>query len=60
MSGSASALADRMAVTDQVALVPIYYLRGLAYVQPWIEGWWEFGKSCASLADLIVGDQIRH
>jgi oligopeptide transport system substrate-binding protein len=52
--------ADRMAVTDQVALVPIYYTRGLAYVQPWVEGWWEFGKSCASLADLIVGDQTRH
>jgi ABC-type transport system substrate-binding protein len=52
--------ADRMAVTDQVALVPIYYLRGLAYVQPWVEGWWEFGKSCASLADLVVGDQARH
>jgi ABC-type oligopeptide transport system substrate-binding subunit/class 3 adenylate cyclase len=44
--------ADRMAVADQVALIPIYYLRGLAYVQPWVEGWWEFGKSCASLADL--------
>jgi hypothetical protein len=46
-----------MAVTDQVALVPICYTRGLAYVQPWVEGWWEFGGSCASLADLIVGDQ---
>jgi ABC-type oligopeptide transport system substrate-binding subunit/class 3 adenylate cyclase len=51
--------ADRMAVTDQVALVPIYYMRGLAYVQPWVEGWWEWGKSCASLADLIVGDQAK-
>jgi hypothetical protein len=46
--------ADRMAIADQVALVPIYYLRGLAYVQPWVQGWWEFGKSCASLANLTV------
>jgi len=46
--------ADRMAIADQVALVPIYYLRGLAYVQPWVAGWWEFGKSCASLANLTV------
>jgi ABC-type oligopeptide transport system substrate-binding subunit/class 3 adenylate cyclase len=51
--------ADRMAVTDQVALIPIYYMRGLAYVQPWVEGWWEFGGSCASFADLIVGDQTK-
>jgi ABC-type oligopeptide transport system substrate-binding subunit/class 3 adenylate cyclase len=49
--------ADRLAVADQVALVPIYYLRGLAYVQPWVEGWGEFGKSSASLADLMVGDR---
>jgi hypothetical protein len=49
-----------MAVTDQVALIPIYYMRGLAYVQPWVQGWGEFGKSSTSLADLIVGDQTRH
>jgi ABC-type transport system substrate-binding protein len=46
--------ADRLAVADQVALLPLFYNRGLAYVQPWVEGWWEFGKSCASLADLTV------
>jgi ABC-type oligopeptide transport system substrate-binding subunit/class 3 adenylate cyclase len=46
--------ADRLAVADQVALLPLYYNRGLAYIQPWVEGWWEFGKSCASLADLTV------
>jgi hypothetical protein len=43
-----------MAVADQVALVPIYYMRDIGYVQPWVEGWWAFGKSCASLADLVV------
>jgi len=48
-----------MAIADQVALVPICYLRGLAYVQPWVEGWWEFGKSCASLANLTVGDRTQ-
>jgi ABC-type oligopeptide transport system substrate-binding subunit/class 3 adenylate cyclase len=51
--------ADRMAVADQAALIPIYYMRGLAYVQPWVTGWWEFGKSCASLASLVVGDQTQ-
>ncbi len=51
--------ADRMAVADQVALVPIYYTRGLAYVQPWVAGWWEFGKSSASLANLTVADRTQ-
>lgn len=49
--------ADRLAVADQVALVPIYYMRGLAYVQPWVAGWGEFGKSSTSLADLTIGDR---
>jgi oligopeptide transport system substrate-binding protein len=51
--------ADRLAVAHQVTLVPIYYMRGLAYVQPWVAGWWEFGKSCASLADLTVGNRTQ-
>ncbi len=51
--------ADRLAVADQVALVPIYYTRGLAYVQPWVAGWWEFGKSSASLANLTVADRTQ-
>jgi oligopeptide transport system substrate-binding protein len=47
--------ADRMAVVDRVALIPIGYGRSMAYVKPWVSGWWEFGKSSASFADLVVG-----
>ena len=25
-----------------------------AYLKPWVHGWWEFGKSSASFADLNV------
>ena len=46
--------ADRMAVVDRVALIPIGYGRSMAYVKPWVHGWWEFGKSSTSFADLVV------
>ena len=43
-----------MAVADRVAVIPIVYGRSLAIVKPWVHGWWEFGKSSASFADLLV------
>jgi oligopeptide transport system substrate-binding protein len=46
--------ADRMAVVDRVALIPIAYGRSMAFVKPWVRGWWEFGKSSSSFADLTV------
>jgi len=48
--------ADRFAVADQVALIPLVYGRSTAFVQPYVHGWWEFGKSSASYADLVVDD----
>ena len=46
--------ADRMAVAERVAVIPMVYGRSLAIVKPWVHGWWEFGKSSASFADLTV------
>lgn len=46
--------ADRMAVADRVAVIPVFYGKSLAFVKPRIKGWWEFGKSCPSFADLVV------
>jgi ABC-type oligopeptide transport system substrate-binding subunit/class 3 adenylate cyclase len=46
--------ADRMAVAEQAALIPIAYGRSMAIVKPSVSGWWEFGKSSAPLADLVV------
>jgi ABC-type oligopeptide transport system substrate-binding subunit/class 3 adenylate cyclase len=46
--------ADRMAVAERVAVIPIVYGRSLAIVKPWVRGWWEFGKSSANFADLRV------
>jgi ABC-type oligopeptide transport system substrate-binding subunit/class 3 adenylate cyclase len=46
--------ADRMAVADQVALIPLAYGRAMSFVKPWVRGWWEFGKTSSSFADLVV------
>ncbi|MGH2596654.1 MAG: ATP-binding protein [Actinomycetota bacterium] len=46
--------ADRMAVAERVAVIPLVYGRSLAIVKPWVHGWWEFGKSSSSFADLVV------
>jgi ABC-type transport system substrate-binding protein/class 3 adenylate cyclase len=44
--------ADRHAVIEDVALIPLVYLRNAYLVKPWVHGWWEFGKSWTSFADL--------
>jgi len=46
--------ADRYAVADRVAVVPLVYGRSTALVQPYVHGWWEFAKSSANFADLVV------
>ena len=46
--------ADRMAVAEQAALIPIAYGRSTAIVKQNVSGWWEFGKSSAALGDLVV------
>jgi ABC-type oligopeptide transport system substrate-binding subunit/DNA-binding SARP family transcriptional activator/class 3 adenylate cyclase len=53
--------ADRMAVSDQIAVIPLVYASNVAFVKPWVHGWWEFGKSWSSFADLTVTeDSPRH
>jgi hypothetical protein len=46
-----------MAVAEEVACIPLVYGRNVAYVKPWVHGWWEFGKSSSSFADLVVGPE---
>ena len=38
-----------MAVADRVAVIPLVYGRSLAIVKPWVDGWWEFGKTSREL-----------
>jgi ABC-type oligopeptide transport system substrate-binding subunit/class 3 adenylate cyclase len=46
--------ADRMAVAERIAAIPLVYGRSMAFVKPRVKGWWEFGKSSSSFADLVV------
>jgi ABC-type oligopeptide transport system substrate-binding subunit/class 3 adenylate cyclase len=46
--------ADRYAVAERVAVIPLVYGRSTAFVRPHVHGWWEFGKSSANFADLAV------
>jgi ABC-type oligopeptide transport system substrate-binding subunit/class 3 adenylate cyclase len=46
--------ADRMAVADRIACIPLVYGRTMSFVKPWVSGWWEFGKSSSSVADLMT------
>jgi ABC-type transport system substrate-binding protein len=48
--------ADRLAVTEEAAVIPLVYGRSMAFVRPGVEGWWEFAKSSASFADLRVDE----
>ena len=50
--------ADRYAVADRVAVIPLVYGRSTAFVGPHVRGWWEFGKTSASFADLTV-ERVR-
>ena len=36
-------------------MIPLAYARNAFLVDPRVRGWWEFGKSWASFADLEVG-----
>ncbi len=49
--------ADRLAIADQIAVIPLAYARSVFYVKPHVHGWWEFGKSWPSFADLVVEEQ---
>jgi hypothetical protein len=35
-------------------VIPLVYGRSTAFVRPPVRGWWEFGKTSASFADLTV------
>ena len=50
--------ADRYAVAERVAVIPLVYGRSTAFVRPYVHGWWEFGKTSASFADLTV-ERVR-
>jgi ABC-type oligopeptide transport system substrate-binding subunit/class 3 adenylate cyclase len=49
--------ADRLAVAEDVAVIPLSYERDASFVKPWVSGWWEYGKAWSSFADLVVDER---
>jgi class 3 adenylate cyclase/ABC-type transport system substrate-binding protein len=49
--------ADRMAVQEECAVIPVIYFRGMALVQPWVHGWWEWGVPLLSYDGLTIDDR---
>jgi ABC-type oligopeptide transport system substrate-binding subunit len=47
-------MADRFAVAEDVAAIPLQYVRNMIMVKPWVHGWWEYGKTWSSYADLSM------
>jgi ABC-type oligopeptide transport system substrate-binding subunit/class 3 adenylate cyclase len=48
--------ADRMAVAEQAAVIPLRYSGSAFFAKPRVHGWWEYGKSWPSFADLILNE----
>lgn len=46
--------ADRLAVAELAAVIPLAYRRIPFVHRPNLRGWWEFGKSWANFADLTL------
>ena len=44
--------ADRKVIVEDVAMIATHYGRSPYFVKPRVHGWWEFGKSWSSFADL--------
>lgn len=52
--------ADRYAVAEDVAAIPLLYVRNMIMVKPSVHGWWEYGKTWSSFADLVVEQPQRN
>ena len=57
--------ADRLAVAELAAMIPLVYTRNTSLRRSSVQGWWEFGKSWANFADITIdrtgrlGDERR-
>jgi ABC-type transport system substrate-binding protein len=49
--------ADRMVVEELSQVIPVVYGRGVALLQPWVQGWWEWGVPWLSFDDLTVDER---
>jgi ABC-type transport system substrate-binding protein len=46
--------ADRYVVSGRALMIPIFYARMFAILQPWVQGWWEWGNPNQLFSELTV------
>jgi ABC-type transport system substrate-binding protein len=51
--------ADRMAIAEHAAVIPLGYASNAVVTKPWLTGWWEYGKSWSGFADLVLDEEAR-
>jgi ABC-type oligopeptide transport system substrate-binding subunit len=48
--------ADRVAVQQECSVIPLFYGRVVALLQPWVHGWWGWAGPWQSFDDLTIDD----
>jgi oligopeptide transport system substrate-binding protein len=49
--------ADRFAVQQECAVIPLFYSRVTALLQPWVHGWWGWASPWQRLDDLTIDER---
>jgi len=49
--------ADRFAVQQECAVIPLFYARVTTLLQPWVHGWWQWAVPWISFDDLTVDER---
>jgi len=49
--------ADRVAVQQECSVIPLFYSRLTALLQPWVQGWWGWAVPWQSFDDLTVDER---
>lgn len=49
--------ADRLAVQHECSVIPLFYSRVTALLQPWVQGWRGWSTTYQSFADLTIDDR---
>ena len=49
--------ADRVAVQQECSVIPLFYSRMTALLQPWVHGWWGWAVPWQSFDDLTIDER---
>jgi len=52
--------ADRLAIQNECAVIPLYYTHVTALLQPWVHGWWTWAVPWQTFDELTVDERSPH